>query len=95
MRTPPENEISREVVNGKIKYTLCLTAYTRLHVLQQMDPTILLVCFMCCITPTASAVVQMSQVFTKDAAYASVINAVGMLLCVFTMPMMISLYELF
>lgn len=60
----------------------------------QADPMLLLVCFFCCMTPTASAVVQMSQLFTDDASYASVINALGMLACIGTMPLMIFIYQL-
>ena len=58
------------------------------------DPKILTVCFLSCITPPASTVVQMAQVFTDDATYASALNAVGMTLCIVSMPLMVLLYDM-
>jgi len=66
-----------------------------LDVLLGMDPGALVVCFICCCTPMASTVVQMTQLFKEDEAhYASVINALGLLLCILTIPLMVTLYEL-
>lgn len=62
--------------------------------LLHMDGKILTVCFLSCITPPASTIVQLAQVFTDDATYASVLNAVGMTLCIVSMPLMVLLYDI-
>ena len=45
-------------------------------------------------TPSASTVTQMAQVYGKDADYASAINVVTTLCCIFTMPLMVTLYQM-
>ena len=45
-------------------------------------------------TPSASTITQMAQIYGKDADYASAINVVTTLLCIFTMPLMVALYQL-
>lgn len=54
--------------------------------------TILLVSFLASIAPTASTVTQMSQIYDKDAGYASAINVITTVLCIVTMPLMVFLY---
>ena len=44
--------------------------------------------------PTASMITQMSQVYGQDADYASAINVVTTLMCVFTMPVIVALCQL-
>lgn len=56
--------------------------------------TILLISLLGMITPPASSVTQMSQVYGKDADYASAICVVSTLLCIITMPIMVMLYQL-
>lgn len=53
---------------------------------------ILLVPFLSTITPTASTITQMAQLFGRDADYASAINMVTTILCIITMPVMVALY---
>lgn len=55
--------------------------------------TILLVTFLAVITPSASAVTQMAQVYGGDARYASAINVMTTLLCILTMPLLVGLYQ--
>ncbi|MDO4458632.1 MAG: AEC family transporter [Clostridia bacterium] len=55
---------------------------------------ILLVTFLACMTPAASTVTQMAQIFGNDEKYASAINVVTTLLCLVTMPIMVMLYQL-
>ena len=43
---------------------------------------------------SASTVTQMVQVFGGDAKYASIINVMSVILCIFTMPMITFLYEI-
>lgn len=54
--------------------------------------TIILITFLATITPSASTITQMSQLYGKDAEYASVINVITTLLCIITMPIMVGLY---
>ena len=56
--------------------------------------TILLVSFLSAITPSASAVTQIAQVYSSDGEYAGSINVVTTLLCIVTMPLIIALYQL-
>ncbi len=55
---------------------------------------ILLVFFLACVTPSASTVTQMAQVFENDARYASAINVISTLASLVTMPLMVMLYQL-
>ncbi len=55
---------------------------------------IILVVFLANITPAASTVTQMAQVFGNDAKYASAINVVTTLMSLVTMPIMVMLYQL-
>ena len=56
--------------------------------------TILLVSLLATCTPSASTITQMAQIYGTDADYASAINVVTTLLCIFTMPLMVALYQL-
>lgn len=56
--------------------------------------TLLLVSLFSTITPSANIVSQFSQMFGQDALYASLINAVTMLLCIITMPLMVLYFQL-
>ena len=56
--------------------------------------TILLVSLLATCTPSASTITQMAQIYGRDADYASAINVVTTLLCIFTMPLMVALYQL-
>lgn len=55
---------------------------------------ILLVFFLASITPSASTVTQMAQVFGNDAEYSSAINVITTLTSLVTMPIMVMLYQL-
>lgn len=55
---------------------------------------VLLVVLLASITPSASTITQMAQLYGKDADYAGVINMVTTLLCIFTMPCMVALYQM-
>ena len=73
---------------------LAVLRFSGIEQLLSMDAKILTVCFLSCITPPASTVVQMAQVFTDDATYASALNAVGMTLGIVSMPLMVLLYDI-
>jgi predicted permease len=55
---------------------------------------ILLISLLATITPSASAVTQMAQIYEKNAEYASVINVVTTIFCIITMPIMVWLYQI-
>lgn len=56
--------------------------------------TILLISFLAVITPSATTVTQMAQLYDCNAAYASAVNAVTTVVCIATMPFMVMLYML-
>ena len=54
---------------------------------------IMLIVFLAIITPSASTVTQMCQVYGNDSRYASAINVMTTLLSIVTMPLMVLLYQ--
>ena len=54
---------------------------------------ILLVIFLAVITPSASTITQMCQVYGGNSKYSSAINVMTTLLAIVTMPIMVLLYE--
>ena len=58
-------------------------------------PKIMLIVFLAVITPSASTVTQMCQVYGNDSQYASAINVVTTLSAIITMPVMVLLFENF
>lgn len=57
--------------------------------------TILFITLLANATPTASTIMQMAQIYDKDAYYASVINVVSTVCCLITMPFIVFLYQMF
>lgn len=55
--------------------------------------TVMLIPFLAAMAPSASSITQMAQVYRKDAQYASAINVVSTVLCIVTMPLMVTLYQ--
>ena len=55
---------------------------------------IMLIVFLAIITPSASTVTQMCQVYGNDSRYASAINVMTTLLSVITMPVMVMLFQM-
>ena len=56
--------------------------------------TVLLISLLAVITPSASAITQMAQLYNRNAAYASAINVFTTVVCIVTMPLMVLLYTL-
>lgn len=73
---------------------LLLLKYSGLQNLVENGETILLVSLLAAMTPPASTVTQMAQVYGCDARYASAINIMCTIVCVITMPVMVYLYLL-
>lgn len=55
---------------------------------------ILMIVYLAGIAPGASTVVQFAQICDKDAGYASALNVMTVLLCVFTMPLFTGLFTM-
>ncbi|MCR5467863.1 MAG: AEC family transporter [Lachnospiraceae bacterium] len=55
--------------------------------------TILLISLLATTTPSASTITQMAVVYDGDADYASAINVFSTLVCIITMPLVVTLYQ--
>ena len=75
--------------------SLILIKISHMAYLSADAPKIMLIVFLAVITPSASTVTQMCQVYGNDSRYASAINVVTTLCAVVTMPVMVLLYEEF
>ena len=71
---------------------LVLIKGSRLANLSADAPKIMLIVFLAVITPSASTVTQMCQVYGNDSQYASAINVVTTLSAIITMPVMLLLF---
>ena len=71
---------------------LVLIKGSRLANLSADAPKIMLIVFLAVITPSASTVTQMCQVYGNDSKYASAINVVTTLSAIITMPVMVLLF---
>ena len=73
---------------------LVLIKFSYLASLSSNGPKIMLIVFLAIITPSASTVTQMCQVYVNDSQYASAINVVTTLLAIITMPLMVMLFQI-
>lgn len=73
---------------------IVLLKYTGIQRLTADGEKVLLVTLLATATPQASTICQFAQVFGKDEKYASAINVVTTLLCIVTIPLMVTLYQL-
>lgn len=85
------NMISTVVVVPLI--ALLLIKLSHLAGISQDAPKIMLIVFLAVITPSASTVTQMCQVYGNDSQYASAINVITTLSAIVTMPVMVLLFE--
>ena len=74
--------------------TILLLKFSGLASFAENGSQILLVTLLATITPSASTITQMAQVYGKDARYAGAINVITTLFCMITMPIMVYLYQL-
>lgn len=72
---------------------LVLLKLSHLTALSTDGPKLLLIVFLAIITPSASTVTQMCQVYGNDSHYASAINVVTTLCSILTMPLMVMLFQ--
>lgn len=54
--------------------------------------TVVLISYLASITPTASTIMQFSQIYGKDSYYATAINAITTVGCIITMPLLIMFF---
>lgn len=73
---------------------LLLLKFSGMESFAEDGKKILLISLLATMTPSASSITQMAQIYGKDADYASAINVVTTLLCVITMPIMTALYQM-
>ncbi|WP_411682190.1 hypothetical protein [Clostridium thailandense] len=73
---------------------LLLLKYSGIANLSSNGKMILLISLLATITPSASAVTQMAQIYEKNGEYASVINVVTTIVCIITMPIIVWLYQI-
>ena len=75
---------------------IAVLKYSGLAALAPGGETILLVSLLSSITPTANVVTQLAQVYGSgnDGEYAGSINVLTTLLCILTVPLMISFYQM-
>ena len=62
--------------------------------LHPQGETLVLVALIPAFAPSANVVAQFSQIYGRDAKYAGLINAVTMLLCIVTMPLLVAVYQM-
>ena len=73
---------------------LLLLKYGGMANLLSNGKMILLISLLATITPSASTVTQMAQIYGKNVEYASAINVVTTIICIVTMPIMVWLYQI-
>lgn len=73
---------------------LFLIKCSQLSTLSSNGNKLMLIVFLAIITPSASTVTQMCQVYGNDSQYASAINVVTTLLAIITMPLMVMLFQI-
>ena len=71
-----------------------ITKYSGLAALAPHGETLIIISLLSAVAPSANIVTQFSQMFDHDALYASLINTVTMLLCIITMPLMITFFQM-
>lgn len=74
--------------------SLILLKFSHLASLSADGNQIMLIVFLAVITPSASTVTQMCQVYGNDSRYASAINVVTTLFSIVTMPLMVMLFQM-
>lgn len=73
---------------------LFLIKCSQLSTFSSNGDKLMLIVFLAIITPSASTVTQMCQVYENDSQYASAINVVTTLLAIVTMPLMVMLFQI-
>ena len=80
--------------NKRIYFVTFLRLISHLADLSADGLTLILIVFLAVITPSASTVTQMCQVYGNDSRYASAINVVTTLASIVTMPLLVMLLQM-
>ena len=89
--------IWKPVLFRMLALPLVLVLLTRILHVSAMNPqgeTLVLTALIPAFAPAANVVAQFSQIYGRDAKYAGLINAVTMLVCIVTMPLLIAVYQM-
>lgn len=73
---------------------ILIMKYSGLAALSPDGETILFISLMATMTPAATTVTQIAQLYDRDVSYATAINTVTTLVCLLTMPLLTMLYYL-
>ena len=73
---------------------LLIMKFSGLAKLTPQGQTILYISLLATMTPSATTVTQMAQLYDRDVSYATAINTITTLVCIATMPLMTMLYYL-
>ena len=73
-------------------FVLLLLKYSPLASMVKDGQTILLISLMAVITPSATTVVQLAQLYDEEPVYASTINVMTTIVSIVTMPLMVMIY---
>ena len=73
---------------------VCLAKFTNMASLAPHGETLMIISLLSTIAPSGNIVTQFSQMFHRDALYASLINTVTMLLCIVTMPLLVAFFQM-
>lgn len=76
-------------------FALILIKLSHLAAFSADGDKIMLIVFLAIITPSASTVTQMCQVYENDSQYASAINVVTTLFSIVTMPLLVMIFQMF
>ena len=76
-------------------FALILIKLSHLAAFSADGDKIMLIVFLAIITPSASTVTQMCQVYENDSQYASAINVVTTLFSIVSMPLLVMLFQMF
>ena len=76
-------------------FALILIKLSHLAAFSADGDKIMLIVFLAIITPSASTVTQMCQVYGNDSQYASAINVVTTLFSIVSMPLLVMLFQMF
>ena len=77
--------------------TLVLVLLAKLLHISALNPqgeTLVMTALIPAFAPAANVVAQFSQIYGRDAKYAGLINAVTMLGCIVSMPLLIAVYQM-
>lgn len=96
----------KEVFTQKRPYLICfirlivypllvviIFSVSQIHRILPDSDKIMIIVLLAAAAPSASSIVQLSQIYDAEPGYASIINVLSLLSCIITMPLMVMLYQ--